>query len=619
MNEHQQHVRPTRTSSSRFASPRIRSVPPAKTVRGSGLRQKVVTLVGLVLVPAALFACVWTIMQDQRLMEIKLGLATRASIRSAQDVSTLLRDANLIAATNFSSDDPQLTNPERCLERLNDIMRERRDYGFSALMVNGATVCMDDAGGSFASPEEAQIALTGIRDAMAGQLARKLNPAFALSDNGRYLYLGVTVPHSASDGAANGAEGLAIFALRTDALNYTIAIPRLGIERGTAVMTPQGDIITQSSPTAQNAEWLPDSKEFLLSIVENGQLNTPVKARSTSDKTSHYFISPTTNPDLLVVSGYQDDMLFATERSVLLSSLLPPLVMLIAAALGTLWAVDRLVVRWITYLQRVTRVYGSGRLSARAVHINNAPREIAELGIAFNQMADNVANLAIQRERAAMEKGTLLRELHHRVKNNFQVIASLLSLQKRSAPAGVKNGSSASDDEGLRFIDDHVQAMSIAYRVGYSSGDLGEAPPAELIHDVIDCLRRSAGLTENDIIEDPAAAGYLVDLDRALGITLYFAATLPPYLDAVAKTPPGEDRPKVHINSTISTTEDAPPSAVLKLQFSLIPPREVTPSPLQERLARAYIRQLDATLVPPSVEGELTILAPLESPRLAQS
>lgn len=594
---------------------------PAQPIRTNSLRSKILMALGLVLIPAALIACIWAFMQDKRLHELKINSAARAAQRSAQDISTFLRDATLVAGTQFSPDDPFVTDPGRCQERMNDIMRQRRDYGFAALLVDDALVCFHDTGGSFPSDAGAQADMSAIRGAMADQLARSISPAFARSPDGRYLMLGVAVPPG-SNAALSSPKVTVVFALRVDVLNYTVATPRLGIDRGVAIVTRQGEVIVQSSSISPVGDWFPKDGNALTEALVAPHLLAPIATRAWSGAPSHYFTAVSSNPDLIVLTGYPDALLFATERSVLISSLLPPLIMLVAATAGILWAVERLVVRWITYLQRVTRVYGSGRLSARALHIGDAPREIAELGTSFNRMADNIANHALQRERASEENRTLLRELHHRVKNNFQVIVSLLSLQKQAA-ATPGHVPPATDGEGLRFIEDHVQAMSIAYRVGYSSGDLGEAPPAELMHDVIDCLRRSAGLEEGDIIEEPPAAGHVVDLDRAIGIALYLAAALPAYLDALRDTSPAEERPKVRISAIIAGAGNVTGGArgdsagTLRLSFSLVPAREVQPSPLQDRLARAYIRQLGAETVVGGVEGERTILLPLASARSA--
>ena len=101
------------------------------------------------------------------------------------------------------------------------------------------------------------------------------------------------------------------------------------------------------------------------------------------------------------------------------------------------------------------------------------------------------------------------------------------------------------------------------------------------------------------------------------------AAALPAYLDALRDTSPAEERPKVRISAIIAGAGNVTGGArgdsagTLRLSFSLVPAREVQPSPLQDRLARAYIRQLGAETVVGGVEGERTILLPLASARSA--
>lgn len=633
MNERQPPSRAARKFPAGLLLPFRRSARPPRAA-GGRLRGRILLALGLVLIPAALIAAIWTFVQDRQLRDIKLAAATRASQRVASDVNAFLRDASLVAATQFSPSKPSTANPQQCDERMRNVLRERRDYGFAALVVNGELVCLHDSGGYLPPGDRAIAAIDAFRLDMADQLARAVSPAFTLSPDGRHLVLGISVPPRDGEAGIDAARVLAIFALRVDVLAYAISATRLGIDRGTAIMTREGGTIVQSSSISPAADWFPANGEVLHSMLSAPQPPASVSARAGSGEPSHYFVAATANPDLRVLTGYPDAFLFATERSILLGALLSPMIMLAATAAGAFWAVERLVVRWITYLQRVTRVYGSGRLSARAVHVADAPGELADLGMSFNQMADNIASHARQLERAALEKETLLRELHHRVKNNFQVIVSLLSLQRRSTQADADLAPAANTD-GMRFIEDHVQALAVAYRLGYSSGDMGEARPAELIHDVIDCLRRSAGLTCDDIIEEPPPAGHSVDLDRAIGIALYLAAALPAYLDAVGQGEPGEERPKVRVSAAIdgagvSGDPAAPPvhphprhprdarAGTLRLSFAMVPARPVSASPLHARLARAYIRQLDATPVPGGAEGENTILVPLESARLHQ-
>ena len=74
--------------------------------------------------------------------------------------------------------------------------------------------------------------------------------------------------------------------------------------------------------------------------------------------------------------------------------------------------------------------------------------------------------------RSAEEKGVLLKELHHRVKNNLQIIASLLRLQAKSAT-----------DETVTAVlqesQHRVEAIALIHEQLYGSADLRHVPLAQ--------------------------------------------------------------------------------------------------------------------------------------------
>jgi len=98
--------------------------------------------------------------------------------------------------------------------------------------------------------------------------------------------------------------------------------------------------------------------------------------------------------------------------------------------------------------------------------------------------------LAEERLRAALrEKEVLLEEIHHRVKNNLQVIASLLGLQARSirdAATRAKFGESRH----------RIQAMGILHEILYESSSLAEIDFADYIRRVAKHVARSYGAGE---------------------------------------------------------------------------------------------------------------------------
>jgi len=89
--------------------------------------------------------------------------------------------------------------------------------------------------------------------------------------------------------------------------------------------------------------------------------------------------------------------------------------------------------------------------------------------------------------RSLREKEVLIKEVHHRVKNNLQVIASLLRLQEKAA----------TDDTAkavLRECQNRVQAMAVIHDQLYESGDLREVNVAQQANLLMTNLFHSFGV-----------------------------------------------------------------------------------------------------------------------------
>jgi two-component system, sensor histidine kinase PdtaS len=80
----------------------------------------------------------------------------------------------------------------------------------------------------------------------------------------------------------------------------------------------------------------------------------------------------------------------------------------------------------------------------------------------INDVTDRRA-AQIEIERALAEKTVLLNEVHHRVKNNLQVISSLLNLQARNAEAGVQ--------AALRDSQSRVRSMALMHQLLFERRD----------------------------------------------------------------------------------------------------------------------------------------------------
>jgi two-component sensor histidine kinase len=150
-----------------------------------------------------------------------------------------------------------------------------------------------------------------------------------------------------------------------------------------------------------------------------------------------------------------------------------PILLAIAGCLVVALATEALVLRWLLYFERMARAYSRGRYSIRPRNVDNAPAEFRALGAAVAEMATAVEDRDHAVRRALEQQTMLLREVHHRVKNNLQIVGSLLSLQ--AARAEDQNVKEALLDAQVR-----IDAMSLAQRFMQEDEETGSVSAREL-------------------------------------------------------------------------------------------------------------------------------------------
>jgi two-component sensor histidine kinase len=87
-----------------------------------------------------------------------------------------------------------------------------------------------------------------------------------------------------------------------------------------------------------------------------------------------------------------------------------------------------------------------------------APAEFQSLGEALSEMAENIQDRDRRLRESVNLKTTLIREIHHRVKNNLQIVMSLLSIQANQVKdAGAR--------EALMQAQTRINALALVHRI----------------------------------------------------------------------------------------------------------------------------------------------------------
>lgn len=136
--------------------------------------------------------------------------------------------------------------------------------------------------------------------------------------------------------------------------------------------------------------------------------------------------------------------------------ILAPIVLLLLA-LSAIWiATNHLVSRHLQALSLAARRWSDGHGHGWP-DLHGAPAELEELGATFSEMAERIATREDELHASLAQKEVLLKEIHHRVKNNLQIVSSLINLRAR--------GSRSPEVKlALEAVQMRIKALSLVHR-----------------------------------------------------------------------------------------------------------------------------------------------------------
>lgn len=308
-----------------------------------------------------------------------------------------------------------------------------------------------------------------------------------------------------------GFEGAVVAKIPVAALQPADNDPALPAQSQSALMNARGQVIIASDPDTFrfNGPNMPAGWR----TPQTNQVNI-FTAANAKGQTFTYAASSFVTRDLVVVLAAPAQGLIPWSRLDPMMSLLLPLITWLVAFGAVMLLSERIVIRWLNYLERVAAIYTKGRYSVRPLQAEMAPAEIRNLARTLGTLGETIS----ARDRALLdsleEKDALMREIHHRVKNNLQIISSLLSMQQRAVvdPAA----RTALGDTRQR-----ITALALIYRTLYQSEDIRDADSQTFLHDLVGQMVASESIRGPLVTSEVDADQIVIDPDRLAPMALW--------------------------------------------------------------------------------------------------
>jgi two-component sensor histidine kinase len=195
-----------------------------------------------------------------------------------------------------------------------------------------------------------------------------------------------------------------------------------------------------------------------------------------------------------------------------------PILMLGLAWVAIWLSTERQITQWINYLRRIAAAYRGGHYGAKPA-LDGAPEEFRLLGSAMEEMAAGIQDRDTRLRDAISQKTMLIRETHHRVKNNLQIVMSLLSLQANQQ----------TDDavrEALGQAQARIDALALVHRLLHEVEDQTTVDLQRLLGELTRKIAQSMTLEDSKIVTGVDCIPIHVPGEIAVPIALFTVEAL---------------------------------------------------------------------------------------------
>ncbi|SEK20314.1 sensor histidine kinase [Pacificibacter marinus] len=226
-----------------------------------------------------------------------------------------------------------------------------------------------------------------------------------------------------------------------------------------------------------------------------------------------YALVPVVKGELYALSSWPMDREVQGDFYLKNPALFPALMWL--ASLVVAWfAASLFVTRHVIKLKRSMQGFAETRTVTTHNQFAAAPKELREVADAFIGMTDTIMHDEAQIEDTLRQKDVLLREVHHRVKNNLQLIASIMSMQMRQSR-------SKEVRQLMQSLHDRVNSLATIHRNLYQTSGQADISMDEHLDAIVHQVVRMAASRDKSIDLKTDFASIRLNPDQAVPLSLF--------------------------------------------------------------------------------------------------
>ncbi len=247
---------------------------------------------------------------------------------------------------------------------------------------------------------------------------------------------------------------------------------------------------------------------------------------------------------LYVVYIMPDAILYASTFRHIATDIALPMITLILAGTGLWVAIQVWAIAPIEALRSLAKHYSFGRFDALPPKLNWGPSEMIELCDDLSEMAQRAVHRDDRLKRIASQKDELLKEMHHRVKNNLQIILSLISLQARQVNEPAQKAP-------LERVHDRIMAVALVERLIVETDEDPTIDVHMLLEELCTLIRQMYPSDARRVKLSVDSDHYLIPSNKATPIALFaFEAVTNAYIHGFASQSPGKVKVKFAADET---------------------------------------------------------------------